>query len=295
MGNSPLMTIDIGPLRPQEAETLAKTFEDRSADLARRCIERAAGNPLFLEQLLRYTDDSSPVRIPDTVQILVQARLDRLKPIDKAALQAASIFGQRFSLEALRFLIERSDYSCDGLVAHFHVRPRAEGFLFAHALIRDGVCDSLLKARRRELHRRAAEWFAERDAVLHAEHLDRADDKAAPEAYLNAARSQASGYRYNRALALVERGIQLAGEGLVAFELTCTHGDLLRELGSTDDSIASFERARQLAKDLTQECRALVGIASGMRVVGSFEDALSTLDQAEAIALRQCLIPSSPN
>ena len=49
-------------------------------------------------------------------------------------------------------------------------------FLFAHALIRDAIYDTLVRSRRRELHRRAADWYAERDPVLRAEHLERAEE-----------------------------------------------------------------------------------------------------------------------
>ena len=289
IGDTPLMTIDLAPLRQSEAEVLAREYTERSVDVARLCIERAAGNPLFLEQLLRYAEDTPPAGIPASIQTLVQARMDRLEPSDKAALQAASIFGQRFSLDALRFLTNRPDCGCEGLVAPFLVRPSAGGFLFGHALIRDAVYNSLLKVRRRELHRRAAEWFAERDPVLHAEHLDCAEDPAAAEAYLGAAQHQAGNHRYTRALALVERGLELADEGPEAFELTCMRGDLLRELGSIDPSITSFERARTRAKDAAQQCRAMVGLASSMRVVGRFEDALAVLDQAETMARDQHL------
>ena len=54
IAGSPLMTIDLGPLRPQEATAFAGAYLDATAAFAQRCIERAAGNPLFLEQLLRH-------------------------------------------------------------------------------------------------------------------------------------------------------------------------------------------------------------------------------------------------
>jgi len=289
IGSSPLMTVDLRPLRRQDAELLAEAYVDQSLDLARQCVERAAGNPLFLEQLLRYAEDTAPTGVPGSVQNLVQARMDRLQAPDKTALQAASVFGQRFSLDALRFLIERAHYDCAEPIAHFLVRPQAGEFVFAHALVRDGVYDSLLKARRRELHRRAADWFAERDAILHAEHLDRADDPAASEAYLDAARGQAGDHHYTRALTLVERGLELTEAGPGVFELTCTRGDVLRELGSIDLSIACFEDAARQALDAAGKCRALIGLASAMRVVGRLDDALGALDQAEPIAREQRL------
>ena len=173
------MTIDLGPLRPQEAAALAGAYLDANAEFAKRCVERAAGNPLFLEQLLRHAEESAEAGVPGSVQSLVQARMDQLDARDKQALQAAAIFGQRFALDALRHVIEQPRLRLHRLWSRTSWSARmGDEFLFAHALIRDAVYDSLLKARRRELHRRAADWFAGRDLVLRAEHLDRAEDPA---------------------------------------------------------------------------------------------------------------------
>jgi predicted ATPase len=87
--------------------------------------------------------------------------MDRLPPKDKEALQAASIIGQRFTLEALRHLLGEPGYECGGLTQHNLVNPEGDGYLFAHALVREGVYASFLTDRRRELHRKAAEWFAD--------------------------------------------------------------------------------------------------------------------------------------
>ncbi|MGH6914721.1 MAG: AAA family ATPase, partial [Geminicoccales bacterium] len=59
VAGSPLLTVDLGPLRPREAEALAGTYLDAGGELARRCIERAAGNPLFLEQLLLNSEEDT--------------------------------------------------------------------------------------------------------------------------------------------------------------------------------------------------------------------------------------------
>ena len=205
-GDAPLVTIDLGPLRRDEALSLATAFAATADKLIARCVERAAGNPLFLEQLLYHAEEIAEAGVPGSVQSLMQARMDRLDPADKAAIQAASVLGQRFEREVVAHLLGRNGYDPERLAAHLLVRPEGESFLFAHALIRDAVYDTLLKSRRRELHRLAAEWFAERDPALQAEHLDRADDPAAPRAYLAAARSAAAGYRYEQAQRLVERG-----------------------------------------------------------------------------------------
>jgi tetratricopeptide (TPR) repeat protein len=168
------------------------------------------------------------------------------------------------------------------LVEHLLVRPIDDEFLFAHALIRDAVYDTLLGARRRELHRRAAEWFATRDLVLSAEHLDRAEDPGASHAYLAAAREQAREYRYDRARALTERGLALADDPPARFALTCLHGEILHDIGAMAESRAAFERALEAAGDDRERASAWLGLAAAKRVTDDLDGAFADLDRAQA-------------
>ena len=68
--------------------------------------------------------------------------------------------------------------------------------------------------------------------MLKAEHLHRAVDPAAARAYLEAAEVQASDFRYERSRQLLERGLEIATDQAVKYDLTCFHGDILRDLGS---------------------------------------------------------------
>ncbi len=287
---SPLMTIDLGPLRPEEARLLAGGFIEATNRFAASCIERAEGNPLFLEQLLRNAQESETASIPPTIQSLVLARMDRLETRDKQALQAASVVGKRFNIAALRSLLDDPAYGCDALVASDLVRPAASDYLFAHALIQEGVYSSLLHSKKRELHRKAADWFGEQEPILRAEHLDRAGDPEAAQAYLNAATDQARRSRYDVALRLAERGAELAGVGSLRCTLTLLRGDLLRELGRSQESITAFQEAVQLAQDEAQRCRAWMGVAAGNRVTGDFAAAMEALRRAEPIAQRLGLV-----
>jgi class 3 adenylate cyclase/tetratricopeptide (TPR) repeat protein len=286
-GGSPLMTIDLAPLREAEALELAAEFLESNNRLAMTCIERAAGNPLFLDQLLRSAREAGDEDVPGSVQSLVQARMDRLEPGDRMALQAASVIGQRFGLDALRHLIGEPQYDCSKLVENFLVRPQGKDFLFAHALVRDGVYSSLLSARRQDLHRSAADWFLEQDPILHAEHLDRAEDPAAAQAYLDAARAQVSQFHHERAGTLAKRGLEIAGDATARYALTCLHGDVLRELGENDRSIEAFEDALDAAADDSQRSAAWTGQAEGMRILDRFDDALTALDKAQGAAQGQ--------
>jgi hypothetical protein len=108
IAGQPIVTIDLGPLQPSEANGLAEAYLDALGELAQRCVERADGNPLFLEQLLRHAEESAEGSVPGSIRSLVQARLDRLALPDKRALQAASVLGQRFTAEALAALLDQS-------------------------------------------------------------------------------------------------------------------------------------------------------------------------------------------
>jgi class 3 adenylate cyclase/tetratricopeptide (TPR) repeat protein len=280
----PITTIELGPLQPSEANRVAKAFFDALGELAQRCIERAAGNPLFLEQLLRHAEESAEGGVPGSIRSLVQARLDRLAIPDKRVLQAASVLGQRFTAEALEALLVQPGWSCANLVRHHLVRPQGDHFLFAHALIQEGVYDTLLRSRRRELHRRAADWFRSRDLMLCAQHLDRADDGDAPRTYLEAARAQAAEYRTEQALRLVERGVALARKRADLSALHLLRGEILHDLGSISESIAAFEQALAVADTDIERCRAWLGLAAGLRVTDRFGEAFAMLDKAAAAA-----------
>jgi class 3 adenylate cyclase len=72
---APLITIDLGPLRDADARAMADALVTTSAEAVERCVARAAGNPLFLEQLLHHAEESADTGVPGSVRSLVQARL----------------------------------------------------------------------------------------------------------------------------------------------------------------------------------------------------------------------------
>ena len=283
-GGCPLMTIDLSPLRRDEALKLAGAYIDVTDQFAQDCIERAAGNPLFLEQLLRDAEERGDDDVPASIQSLVLARMDRLAPTDKRALQAASVIGQRFALDVLRHLLDVADYDCSGLRNHLLVRPEGDDYLFAHALIQEGVYSSLLKATRHQLHERAAAWFADHDLVLRAQHLDRATDPNAVAAYLAAARQEEAHHRLERALELAERGLTLAQVREARYELTMYRGELLQALETYRPSIVAYKDALEIATSDIERCDALIGQAVGLIRADQHSDAEACLHKAESIA-----------
>ena len=286
---APFATIDVGPLRPSEALSLAGGFIDTSQRLALACIERAAGNPLFLEQLLRNAEEGSEDVIPASIQSLVLARMDRLPVRDRQAFQTAAVIGQRFDLDLLRRLIDVPDYTCEALVADALVMPEGDDFLFAHALIQEGAYSSLLRSRRRELHLKAADWFVDHDPILRAQHLDRAEDPRAAAAYLAAASAQQIAFQSDAALRLADRGLAIARHDNDRHALTCLKGELLRDLGDIASSIATYRQAIAASPDDQALCRAEIGLADGLRVSEGLDEALTLLNDAQTLAERQAM------
>ncbi|MBB2929282.1 adenylate/guanylate cyclase domain-containing protein [Paraburkholderia silvatlantica] len=282
----PFATIDLGPLRQDEALSLAGNFIDATQRVALACIERAGGNPLFLEQLLRNAEEGSGDAVPGSIRSLVLARMDRLAPRDRLAFQAAAVIGQRFGIALLRRLIDDPGYVCDGLLANALVLPEGEEFLFAHALIQESAYSTLLRARRRELHRCAADWFAQGDPTLHAQHLDRAEDERAPQAYLAAALAQRAAHLLEAALRLTGRGLEIAQTETDRHALSCCKGELQRDLGDIAGSTATWRAALAAAPDDASLCRCQLGLAEGLRVSEGLDEALDLLEAAQRIAER---------
>jgi len=283
-GGITLTTLDLGPLRDDESYEFANEFFVATNRFANDCVQRAEGNPLFLEQLLLNAKDEKSEDVPGSVNSIVLARIDHLSLNDRKALQASSVLGQRFSLDVLRFLIDNSDYDPEELVSHYLIRPMEDDYIFAHALVWESVYSSVLRGWRKELHERAAEYFSEIDSLLYAEHLERAGSPLAANAYVEAARAQMQLFHFEQALRSTERGIAVANQKVDTYNLLMLKGQCLRETGHPADSIAAYQKALEAPLSDVDECRAWIGLAAGMRITDNFDEALTALSKAEDIA-----------
>ena len=169
--------------------------------LATKIAERAAGNPFFVEEMVREladrgvlrgnrgayvsTADAGEVGVPATLQATIAARIDRLDPAAKRTLSAAAVIGSKFSrdlLETLGIDSALEDLLGGELIDQIRFTRQPE-YAFHHPLIRTVAYDSQLKSDRAELHRRVAGVIesrsaasADENAALIAEHLEAAGD-----------------------------------------------------------------------------------------------------------------------
>jgi class 3 adenylate cyclase/tetratricopeptide (TPR) repeat protein len=166
-------------------------------------IDRAEGNPFFVEELVRTLIDqgvlerqngswtvgelSDDLIVPDTIQAVLAARIDLLQPAEKAALQAAAVIGRTFWSGPVYELLEGVEPDLRLLEERDFIRHRSGStivgereFAIKHALTREVAYGSLPKAKRALLHSRFASWLEragegrDEDAALLAHHYAQA-------------------------------------------------------------------------------------------------------------------------
>ncbi len=147
-------------------------------------LARAAGNPLFIEEFTRTLLENGTIKceercyildrraaqmdVPDTIQGLIAARIDRLEENIKRTMQVASVIGRDFAYRILQSTTGMHDelkaYLLNLQVLEFIYEkclfPELE-YIFKHALIQEVTYYSLLTARRKELHRKVGQAMAE--------------------------------------------------------------------------------------------------------------------------------------
>jgi class 3 adenylate cyclase/tetratricopeptide (TPR) repeat protein len=187
-------SIEVEPLAPEESDQLVTALAADGAlspETRRALLDKTGGNPLFVEETMRMVaecGEEDAGRIPDTLQALIAARVDRLPPDSKTVLQRASVIGRNFWGGAIAHQapdVESVEDAIEDLQLRDFIvsEPRSSlsgetAYRFKHVLIRDVAYTGLSKSARADYHARFAEWLREKagDELLEirAYHLDHA-------------------------------------------------------------------------------------------------------------------------
>jgi class 3 adenylate cyclase/tetratricopeptide (TPR) repeat protein len=173
------VTFRLEPLSNQDVDELIP--KRISTPLRERIGRAAAGNPLFVEEMVAIADDGDEtVTVPPTLHALLAARLDSLEPSEREVLERAAVEGEIFHRGAVQALAPEERQVTPRLASLVRKQlvkpdtpqlPGEDGFRFRHLLIRDAAYETLPKAVRAELHERLADWLG-----LHASELLEADE-----------------------------------------------------------------------------------------------------------------------
>jgi DNA-binding SARP family transcriptional activator len=301
-GRANVGSVVLEPLSELESEELMTQVlgdVELPVETRARIATAAEGNPLFIEQMLEMVtepgaDGVGDVPIPPTIQALLAARLERLEPSERTALQRASVMGREFSRAALHELFPKDEWaalggSLESLVRRELLRPvQDEVFRFRHLLLLEVAYDSVPKLARADLHERFGNWLEQAggDEESVGYHLERAhayraelgpvDAEGRALARRAATRLGGAGRRaYERgdlhaAVGLLSRAAALLEPGAAGrVELLADLGEALRETGD-------FERAETVLAEVIESAA-----AAGDRVLEA---------RAEVIRLRLRLL-----
>ena len=190
--------IELEPLGREESEELIDALATNgvlAGDARKALLEKTEGNPLFVEETVRMLAECEgrPLtefaeRIPDTLQALIAARIDRLPADEKTVLQRAAVIGRTFWGGAIKELAAELDELqpvLETLLLREFVVPELRSsisgetaYRFKHVLIREVAYSGLSKSARADLHERFAHWLGERAGEelleIRAYHLDQA-------------------------------------------------------------------------------------------------------------------------
>lgn len=220
-------------MRVKELEGMVgHIVRDRSIEMTRderaRLIRRAAGNPLFLEELLRCVsahDDGEVV--PGNVVALLQARIVNRQPRALRVAQVAAALGTRFSTT---LLAQGADLSREDLtpileeleIGEVVVRRSTDEAEFSHVLLRDAAYGTMPEQQRARIHERIYAalgqpehtTFVERYPEVLGRHAFLAGRfTEAARAYARAARRAAKRPAYDEAMRFIDEGLELASKG----------------------------------------------------------------------------------
>jgi class 3 adenylate cyclase/predicted ATPase len=273
------------PLTPTESAALIEELlrtgrlldSEMDAQLRERVQVTAAGNPLFVEEMLALIieSDSRDLVVPPTIQALLAARLDQLRPEERTVLECGSVEGQSFHRGAVHVMAPEERDIAGPLVALTNkdllrpdraVLPGEDAFRFRHLLIRDAAYDALAKTDRAELHERFATWLQERgtglvelDEIV-GHHLELA-------------------FRYRSELGLpVARSLRLSAAAAHHLNLA---GQRAMDRGDTGAAVNLLERAESLLPPQEINHALQQSLIRGLAESGRLDDAIS---RAERIA-----------
>lgn len=263
---APSARIDLLPLDDFAAQTMLAIAAEESplpphefAALA----QRAEGNPLFLLQLLDAVRRTGSVNeLPDSIEGVITARIDRLPPRERRLLRTAAVLGVRFEPRVLDAVLDADGDRLEAERLADFLQLGDDGMVaFRHALVRDTAYEGLPFTRRRELHGRAGD-------VLERLYGERTDERADLLSlhFLQAGRferawryARVAGQRADGAYAYVESAVfyerALAAARRSADADTAAIADVTERLGDARSRLGEFARADAAYADAARALR----------------------------------------
>jgi len=265
------------PLAPPESGSLVRSVlgMDQAADpLVELILSKAEGNPFFLEELARTVreqgDASSALAVPDTIEEVLLARINRLPLEEKQLLQSAAVVGKDMPFSLVRAVADLSEEALRRGLLHLQAaeflhetgRGTEIEYTFQHPLTHEVTYGSLLEDQRRTLHARIVEAIE----GLYHDRLDEQVERLARHAFRGGLWEKAVGY-------LRQAGAKAASRSAHREAVACFE-QALEGLKHLPRSRETIEQAIDLRFDLR----------NSLHPLGELGRILDHLREAEALA-----------
>jgi class 3 adenylate cyclase/tetratricopeptide (TPR) repeat protein len=225
-------------------------------------IEKAAGNPFFIEEIVRSLFEDGTIarvggilwlakplgqlRLPQTVQDTLAERIDKLPPSHKDVLQTLAVIGDRLPVELVGEVCVRTRHRLAEILSELHRADFIYGqagqnsatFFFKHALTQEVAYGTLVSDRRRRLHERVA-------AAMEQLYAERLDDHVSQIAH-----------HYSRTGDMPKAIHYLGRAGEIAVQ-RAAHAEAVENLKATLNLLASLPESPERAAQEARFCLAL--------------------------------------
>jgi tetratricopeptide (TPR) repeat protein len=259
-------------------------------ELEKKIVEKTEGNPFFVEEIVRELLDRRDIvksgeqyirarpidqfEIPNTVQGVLAARMDRLSEDLKRTMQIASVIGRDFVFRLLKSIMELGEElrvqmtNLVGLEILYEktLYPELE-YIFKHALTQEVAYESLLKKRRQEIHGRVAQTIEELYGDRIEEHYETLS------------------HHYER-----------SGNDEKAVEYLFLAGEKSNKYGAAQTASEFFEKALEIAEKAAislgseKEVRLNIGLASAHAAIGALGDAVKRYKKAADLSRQHGMV-----
>ncbi len=264
-----VVRLELEPLHADAAAALALAAAQEvalSEDALAALTARSAGNPLFVRELVAAARGHDlDAALPESVELLMTARIDRLDAGDRLLLRYASVVGPQFDLELLREILVDDAEDAGELerwerLSDFVEREGDDLLRFRHDLFRVAAYEGLSYGRRRAIHGRVG-------AVL----------------------ERRAGEDTDEAAGLLSLHFLEAGEHEQAWRYSVAAGDRARTRYANADAVEFYERALAAAGSLELDAAEVARVGEAL---GDVAELAARYDEAsDAYTAARSLLP----
>jgi DNA-binding SARP family transcriptional activator/tetratricopeptide (TPR) repeat protein len=226
-----LLTLDLPRLSPLETADLARQLSPREAGdsiFFQRLYQETEGNPFFIVETVRAIQETGGIKpplpvtsIPNSIQRVIEARLDRLGTDSREALACAAAIGRSFTYPLLQEILGNPSEKLISFIEEWLQRglvlEGTQGYDFRHDKFRQVAYAGLSRARREYIHGRIADVLEHTippaDVTMLAYHYARSNQPLKALPYLTQAGEQALRLRsYHEARQFGLQAVNLLGQ-----------------------------------------------------------------------------------